>query len=211
MTSLPVRPLIMWIEDVIHTSGTAREEYQSPEWRARFRLWRDAGETVKSGADMLRKWPWPKDEIVPTGRALRDLRERMAARSRASAPSRRDPQAVAARLALLEQVRAENVHGARSKYGDCELVADEFLSAARRAGLASEKDSCIAWGTRAFCTEFAARRGILEKVGQHQWAVIDGLIYDGTSDQFADDVFTLAEVGDPRYNEMRRVVHTFRR
>jgi hypothetical protein len=79
--SLPVRPLPMWIEDVMRTSGVRRPELLQPEWRRRLRLWRDSGETVESAAENLRRWPWPRLEATPTGSALRGLRERMAGRA----------------------------------------------------------------------------------------------------------------------------------
>lgn len=76
---LHVRPFIMWIEDAIRESGRPhRVEFQSPEWRKRFRLWYDSGETVAGAAEMLRMWPWPKSGgEPPTGAGLKALRERM--------------------------------------------------------------------------------------------------------------------------------------
>jgi hypothetical protein len=111
---------------------------------------------------------------------------------------------------LLTDVRRQNVSGARSRYGDCELVSDEFLAEARKLGLAGP-DDYIVWGYRAFDPSFAARRHINDKEGQHQWVVIDGKIYDGTSDQFSDDEVTIARVSDSRYREHRRMHHTFRK
>lgn len=137
----------------------------------------------------------PKDAIVAERRYAHYVR-----------PADRD-----ALAALLQQLRAANVSGARSKWGDCELVADEFLSEARRRGLASEKDSAIVWGHRAYDPKFATRRRIEDKEGQHQWVVIGETIYDGTSDQFGDAAITIAPVGDRRYREKTRLGHTFRR
>jgi hypothetical protein len=76
---LRVRPFIMWVEDAIRDSGIpSRVEYRTPEWRKRFRLWYDSGETVAGAAEMLRKWPWPHSGgAPPTGPALKALRERM--------------------------------------------------------------------------------------------------------------------------------------
>jgi len=109
--------------------------------------------------------------------------------------------------ALLQDVRTENVRGARSKWGDCELVSDEFLSEARRRRLASPRDSFIVLGYRAYDPEFAQRRRIENNQGEHQWAVIGGTIYDGTSDQFSDSAITITPVGDPRYREKLRQSH----
>ena len=76
---LRVRPFIMWVEDAQRESGIpARAEYMTPEWRKRFRLWCDTGETVAGAAEMLRMWPWPRQAINPTGPALKALRDRMA-------------------------------------------------------------------------------------------------------------------------------------
>lgn len=108
---------------------------------------------------------------------------------------------------LLTTIRRENVRGARSRYGDCELVSDEFLSAARKQGLA-DASSYIVLGYRTFDEPFAKRRNIQDKEAEHQWVVIDGTIYDGTSDQFGDDEVTVTKVGDPRYREHRRMFHT---
>lgn len=75
---LHVRPFIMWVEDAIVESDVPRRaEYFTPEWRKRFRLWYDSGETVAGAADMLRMWPWPRGGAPPTGPALKALRERM--------------------------------------------------------------------------------------------------------------------------------------
>lgn len=75
---LKVRPFIMWVEDAMRESGVRRPELGTPEWRRRFKLWYDHGETVQGAAEMLRKWPWPKTSSTPTGDDLRGLRERMA-------------------------------------------------------------------------------------------------------------------------------------
>lgn len=84
--NLRVRPFIMWVEDVIREAGgygIVRRSMVGPhgwssEWRRRFMLWYDVGETVASAAEMLRKWPWPRSGgEPPTGEALRALRERM--------------------------------------------------------------------------------------------------------------------------------------
>jgi hypothetical protein len=75
--TLHVRPFIMWIEDVLNESRQWRSELKTPEWRKRLRLWYDTGESVSSAADMLRKWPWPKDDLIPIGKELRELRKRV--------------------------------------------------------------------------------------------------------------------------------------
>lgn len=77
MSALKVRPLIMWIEDVQALSGVRCHELSSPEWRRRFRLWYDSGETVEGGAAMLKAWPWPKAPMALVGSELCALRERM--------------------------------------------------------------------------------------------------------------------------------------
>lgn len=77
-SGLKIRPFIMWVEDAIRESGVARRpEYQTPEWRRRFRLWYQHDETVAGAADMLRKWPWPSTAEPATGARLKALRERM--------------------------------------------------------------------------------------------------------------------------------------
>lgn len=75
---LRVRPLHQWIEDAKRESGVYRPELETPEWRKRFRLWYDTGETVEGAADMLRMWPWPKSGGAPSvGPSLKAMRERM--------------------------------------------------------------------------------------------------------------------------------------
>ena len=75
---LRVRPFIMWVEDAQRESGVRRPELDSPEWRKRFRLWYETGESVAGAAEMLRKWPWPRQDVIVTGAGLKALRERMA-------------------------------------------------------------------------------------------------------------------------------------
>jgi hypothetical protein len=75
---LHVRPLHMWIADVIRTSGVVRPEFGTPVWRARFRLWQDTGETVDGAAEMLRRWPFPALSATPVGAELRAVVDRMA-------------------------------------------------------------------------------------------------------------------------------------
>ena len=77
-SGLKVRPLHIWIEDIKREAGIYRPELDTPEWRKRFRLWYDTGETVEGGAEMLRMWPWPKHAEPPVGPEFRALRERMA-------------------------------------------------------------------------------------------------------------------------------------
>ena len=79
---LRVRPFIMWVEDAIRESGVigdavAMREMKTPVWRKRFKLWYDTGESVAGAAEMIRKWPWPRPDVVLTGAGLKALRERM--------------------------------------------------------------------------------------------------------------------------------------
>jgi len=123
--------------------------------------------------------------------------------------------------ALLLAVRHKLIHDRTSNYGDCELVAEEFLSYARGEGLVMvdpnnphEGEGEVVLGYRAYDEAWCKRfKGYVPEPGQHQWVEINGMIYDGTADQFGErkhEVFVTA-ASDPRYRVHQRSSHSFMR
>lgn len=111
---------------------------------------------------------------------------------------------------IAQYIRNHYVSG-RSRYGDCELVADEFLCGAREAGLAGKDDSYIVWGWRMYDPIMYGKPIENKPPGQHQWVVIRGTLYDLSADQFGDQPIVITSEHDPRYKEHTKMSHTFRK
>lgn len=129
---------------------------------------------------------------------------------------------VAVLTQLLLAVRHHIIGNRTSHWGDCELVAEAFLSSARGNGLVLldpndplRGGGFIIWGWLSYNPEWTNkyRQSGTSEPGKHQWVEIDDMIYDGTADQFGyrDQEVLVTGADDPRYHVFRKTDRTFTR